>query len=416
MNRSWRSRGCSPLTVWAGSDLLIKFKEHTGKFLPQPVPEFHRLLGLMISNGIGPLNKIEFDFLLRSILPLEEDQKKLKKTDTERIITASAIIVEYSLAGFDRSKNYLAKIEAYTMLFCYICALALKLRLQKRSWEPTARLIERAIDTCAQQLSEETELLGGFGQDNPFTEPIVAPYRKALLTGAIAAHGLWCMLGGKSEWYHEKRDTVIKNVLNCSQKTTLPAESFVPTLFLASEYLRHNGHIVPGNTIFVELLKHCILRKQANRSLRPLWGPYPPIEEVILRDLGKAQSDMIEEKPNLTTYTTHALILIAASRLLRQDLESLWYSITSLHLSEFVANKAWHMLLWRNKKGVLIQKMVPRPQSWQDLCKEANNRPKMPRFFAKMVHWLPYYLMVYPHRFSPGPVLALDIALNNVAR
>lgn len=416
MNKSWHQRGYNPLTAWAGSELLMKFKEHTGKFLPQPVPEFHRLLGLMISTGKGPLDKAEFDLLLRSILHFSESQNKVRKKEAATAIAAFPIIVEYALAGFDQARNHFAKIEAYTMLFCYMRALALRLRLPEKLWMATVKLVERAVDTFARQLSEETQSLRGFGQGSPFTEPVVAPYRKTLLAGAIAAHGLWCILGGTSDWYNKSKDSVVKNVLSCSQKTLLPAESFVPARFLASEFLRHNGHIGPGDAIFRDLLRHCILRKQDVKGVKPLWGPYLSIEEAIMKDLGERQESLIPERWEHNSYTAYGLILVAASRLLRQDLESLWHPITSLHFNEVVADRAWQMLLWQNKKGTLVEKMVPRPQSWRKLRDEAHNRKKLPRAFTKMIHWLPYYLLVFPHRFNPGPVLALANALGAVSR
>ena len=411
-NRSWRQRNYKPLKTWSYLELVSNFKKYTYSFLPQQIPEFHRLLGFMINEGSGPLDKDEFDLLLKSVLPLSKKTKKLSKINAARSITASAVIVEYALAGFDRVENHFAKIEAYTMLFCYIRAVAIRLKLKEKLWMPTVNLIENAIDMCAKQLFEERKILEGFGQGSPLTEPIVASYRKTLLGGIMAAHGLWSMLGGKSVWYHENKGDVVDAVVRCVNNANLPAESFVPARFMTSEFLRNNGHIREGDAIFLELLKHCVLRKQDNKHVRPLWGPYLSIEEVILRDLGKQSDSLLPESWKRNSHTVHSLILVAATRLLRQVLGGLWHPITSLHLNEFVPDQVFSGLLWRNRKGVMIQKMVSRPQSWTDLQKEAISSKKMPNAFTKMIHWLPYYFLVYPHRFNPGAVLALCDAIH----
>jgi hypothetical protein len=40
MNRDLRQRGHNELKTWAGSELLMKFKKHTGSFLPQQFLNF----------------------------------------------------------------------------------------------------------------------------------------------------------------------------------------------------------------------------------------------------------------------------------------------------------------------------------------------------------------------------------------
>jgi hypothetical protein len=110
------------------------------------------------------------------------------------------------------------------------------------------------------------------------------------------------------------------------------------------------------------------------------------------------------------------MILIAANRLLKQDLQSLWYEITSLIFHEFVPVREYQILLWRNRTGVMVQKMLPRPQSWAKLREEANTQSSISRVFAHMEHWLPYFLLVYPHRFSASKVLSLVDMVGKASR
>lgn len=407
MNKRLKQRRFKPLQTWTGSELLMHFVKHTGGFVPQPLTDFHRLLGFMIDTGEGPLDKSEFDLLLRSILPVGADRGQFTKNAAMRAITASTIITEYALTGFDREGNVYARIEAYTMLFCYIRAFALAFHLPETHWRPSVELLEHTLDDCLKKVMQEMDSSDGFGQGNPLTEPFVAPYRNTLVAGLLASHGMWCTLGGSSKWYSDNRDEVIRAVVKLSASADIPSEAFVPPRFLASIFLRHNGKIKVGEGIFNELLQISILRKQDRTNVRPLWGAYLPMEEAILRDLGKKQEAIFPDCWEVETSTAYSLILIAASRLMKQQLQTLWHDITNLHFSEFVPVKAYESLFRNNKEGKMLQKMACRPQSWEKLLQEAITTAKLPYYFKGYEHWIPYYLMVYPHRFTPSLVLAL---------
>ena len=407
MNNTWQRKRFRPLTTWAGSELLMHFLKHTKGFLPQPLKDFHRLLSFLTNSGIGPLDKAEFDLLLKSILPISEKQKCIKKNDVKRSITASAIIVEYALVRYDKMKNHFAKIEAYTMLFCYIRAAMVIHRLKEKDCRSTLNIIETAMDSCVESLFEESKLNKGFGQGDPFTEPIIAPYRNTLLAGVMAAHFMWDKLGGPSKWYRNSVNSVNKEVVKLNKNTKIPSEAFIPSGFLTSEFLRNNGHIKKGDKLFVDLLNISVLRKQGKLNVRPLWNPYLENDKAILKDLGKKQDSIFSDSWEYDTYTAWPLVLVATNRLLKQELQSIWSYISSLSFHEFVPTSAYKNLLWDNRKGDMVQRILPQPYSWRKLQQEAKSTASLPYYFKKYEHWLPYYFLVYPHRFTPAPVLAL---------
>ncbi len=331
MNKNLVARGFKPLETWVGSELLMRFVGHTGGFLPQPLPDFHRLLGFMIGDGAKPLDKSKFDQLLRSVLPVGEESRNLKGKTAIRSIRASTIITEYALASYDRKANVYAKLEAYVMLFCYMRACAIRHQLAEKHWRPSIDLLESALDDCVCRLMEKVSSANGFGPGDPFTEPIVAPYRNTLLSGILAAHGIWCRLKGSSTWFDDAEQEVVNAVLALSQKISIPSEAFIPAVFLSSVYLRENGHVAVGQDIFNGLLRIAILRKQNKSGTVPLWNAYLPPEEAILRELGKQQDAVFPDRWDTETSTAYPLILVAATRLMRQELASLWNPITHLH-------------------------------------------------------------------------------------
>lgn len=412
MNRQLAARRFKKLITWTGSELLMSFIEHSGGFLPQPLPDFHRLLGFMIAKGDGPLDKPGFDLLIRSVLPVGRDPRNTNRNTVIRAITASAIIGEYALGAYDRMLNSYAKIEAYVMLFCYIRATAIAHRIPEKDWKPSVELLESTVDGCVGKLMEELRQPHYFGQGDPLTEPVVAPYRNTVLGGVLSAHGIWYKLGGPSEWYADSRDKVVDTVASLSKNSAIPSEAFIPPRFLSSTYLRHNGHVRLGQNMFNELLHIAILRKHKGPGVMPLWGVYVPLEEAILRELGKHQQSVSPEPWEIETSTGHSLLVVAASRLMRRELQSLWHAITNLHFAEFVPDRGYENLLWNNKRGKMVQTVARQPQSWEQLLQEVRTSEKLPHHFKGYEHWIPYYLTVYPQRFSPSIVLALERLMN----
>ena len=163
--------------------------------------------------------------------------------------------------------------------------------------------------------------------------------------------------------------------------------------------------------------------------MAPLWDPYLNIEEAVTREvttelmlLGSERIEHVsrflsvlrprrEESWEDVSYTVWPLVLIAARRLMRQDLERLWYDITKLEFAEFLADDPTNALLWHCKAGTHQGFMVRRPTSWQWLLAEARKTGTIPGALALHRHWLPYYLLVFPHRFTVSSVLALDDAI-----
>lgn len=411
--QNWINSGWPELEVWAGSQLLAHFKNKTGSFLPQPIPEFHRLLGLMIAEGKGLLNKDEFHLLLQSVLPIGPELCESSKTAIGRNIAAAAVIVEYAMAGVETCDNHFAKVEAYTMLACYIWACSSRFKLPRKMWQPTIALLETAVDRYVALIAEEAVEFIRLEHTDPSTEPVVGPYRAAIVGGVLAAHGLWCLLRGNSEWFESRKDDLAGIVEHCLKMSKLPSEYFVAHIFLMSEFLRHYGRIRLGQHYFLSLLSESVMQKQAEAT-SPLWDPYVQPEDAVFRHLDSKMKESAKDVWENLSYTAWPLILIAARRGCRQFLAQHWHAITSIQFHEPLPHRQYQRLLWRFTGGTMQMNMVPRPSSWRRLCSEATKKGNAPGHLRTFGYWLPYYLLVYPHRFNKGVVLALEDALSSV--
>ena len=408
---NWRRRGFPALETWAGSQLLAEFQRYAGAFLPQPIPEFHRLLGFMIADGRPLLDKHEFHQLLMSVLPLGAGSPSMTRAEAGRAIRAVAVIGEYAMAGFDRAENHFAMVEAYTMLACYIWATALRLKLSTAVSQDTIRLLEIAIDRSVALIAVAAREYLDSGDVDPWTESVVRRYRASLIGGVLAAHLLWYFLGGRSEWLERDKDDVVHLLVRCLELSALPSEYFVPHTYLMTEALRYNGRVGLGEHAFLRVLNASIMRKQDRPDTVPLWDPYLDPEEAVFRHEGRRTPESEKDVWQEISYTAWPLILVAARRNARQFLSGLWHPITALHFHEPVPARTYQRLLWCFSDGRMRFHMVPRPSSWATLRRESIKPGNMVHPFKRAPHWLPYYLCVYPQRFHAAAVLSLDDAL-----
>ena len=403
---NWNDRGFSGLEVWAGSQLLNLFIKYTGHYLPQPILDFHRFLGVMISDGRKLIDKEEIHFSLLSILPLKNNSKRLKKTEVTRRITSSLIIVEYLTSSYDREKNHFAKIESYILLACYIFATVLRFNISHKDFFKTLNLIENAIQSRILKLCEEYRASNEFMDDDPAINIVLGKYRKILLGGVLASYCLSRYLKGE-----KSVDPQIKKmIIDCSDIELIPSEYFVPHVFLMSQFLRHTGSIKQGDRLFLNLTEQSIIRKQPQNKCR-FYDPYIKPNDAISAMLNfKIVKDEVPWQR--ISYTSWPLILIACRRGLKQDLERLWYHITNIQFHEPIPKAKFHNLLYRFEGGKMDLFMVERPSSWKWLLEQSQKNGSVPKPFQSMPHWLPYYLLSYPNRFSASIVLYFDRLLN----
>ncbi len=365
----------------------------------------------MIGDGRSLLNKDEFGHLLRSILPVQRASSRPHRSKAERAIAASAVITQYATGTHGLANNDFARIEAYVMNSCYIWAAAGRLNLPNRSWKDTTMLLEVALDRSVRNIAEEAkDLLTGMMGD-PHTEPLVGPLHYPLIGGTLAAHGLWCRLGGSSEWLADSIDDIRKVVAFCCDRSVVASEYFAPAFYLMTEFLRWNGDVKRGEQRFRTLLSLNVLRKISQDDLPPFWHPYVPPEDAARCQLGLPIEQHRKETWEKLSYTAWPIILIAARRGLRQTLSTLWHTITDLTFLEPRPQKEYEALLWRFEGGTMHQHQVTRPCSWSWLQRQANDHPNLQTGLLQNPYWLPYYLLVYPHRFNARSVLALDDAL-----
>ncbi len=118
------------------------------------------------------------------------------------------------------------------------------------------------------------------------------------------------------------------------------------------------------------------------------------------------------------SYSVLGLVHFLVRRLRRRALASLWYRVTRLGLADYAPANAAEWFRWKSKEGVLNSHLVDEPQSWEALITRARDvaTRSLPRSLLERPGFLLWYVLVYPHRFTPATAKVIDDAVMNSNR
>jgi hypothetical protein len=104
------------------------------------------------------------------------------------------------------------------------------------------------------------------------------------------------------------------------------------------------------------------------------------------------------------------MVLLAARRELRVELEKAWQQITHVDLTWFKPEKPADTLLWHCERGKEYQCTFDRPQSWKQLHELAlrDDRDRLPKVLRDDFEFGVAFMLAFPHRIMPSLIKHLD--------
>ena len=113
------------------------------------------------------------------------------------------------------------------------------------------------------------------------------------------------------------------------------------------------------------------------------------------------------------SYTIKPLIDFLARRGQRQALADLWFGITRMFFAEYSPASFPEWFRWESSNGILDSSLPGEPQSWDALREqaEAKSVEALPPTLIKRPAFALWFILVYPHRFTPGVAKLVEDAL-----
>ncbi|HET9366356.1 MAG TPA: hypothetical protein VFP71_15225 [Candidatus Angelobacter sp.] len=408
-NRAWRRRRVGHLQVTTGSELVTRFVRAHGSYLPQTPKDFGKFLDLIVDGGRGPFNKKDFSAFIETVLPLKKSRVPFR--EVQRAMVSAVLLTTYIIQRDEQCDNHWAIFEAWITLGAYILAVHERYHVPSQWWKPSFELAQLGALRALENLCRECEANETmFTQGNPLIDGHVYHARITILGGLLSSLSLHHRIK-KSDW--NKHEFVHDFLEWYGSYFRLLGESLVPHLLLAIMTLEQNQNGLSANNLLRQIIIAICQQNGAKESKENQGLPNPYYEpEAILRH-GYGIGIPLTESFWGHSYALEPLVLFAAAKNQRQLLNELWKQITRVHFAVFSPTETWEWFRWQAEEGALHTKMPEAPQSWRELRTIATSPTgNSPEVLKAIPEFVPFFLMVFPHRLSYELIKLIDDALS----
>lgn len=206
--------------------------------------------------------------------------------------------------------------------------------------------------------------------------------------------------------------TLDRRVYDCVKKfygsdTWFWGESATPLFIMMSKLAIAFGDSSLSNKIICDLIIDIVFRN-GFREESALPAPYYSVKEIINHFYGSPDEKIELSSFSGASYHLAVLIDILVRKKRRDLLNVIWKEVTSIRNSEFMHKPSWAFLKWHCDEGNETEFPFERPQSWNELRKEALDMTTidLPKSLASP--FCCYFLICYPHRLNRRSGKLLD--------
>lgn len=400
-NNTWKAKYGRTLQVIVKGEILRDLLALQTDFWPKRPTDIKTLLEHFLASGTAPIDKASLFNLLWDELASTVTKQE---TVVARAIASTAILCAYALAPYAGAKNHLAVAEGWVLFIGTVLGLAEKHNLDLSLWSTAVEIAENEAFGSLGNLWEEVQSRKNLFEGNVLVEAVHEVFYRARTTLVLGFLSAWALmkLGKNGAW-----DRVVTALERFERGLWLWGESGVPH-FLAWFWLkgRARGGIAV-ESILLRLIAS-IVAENGPKSQDGLPDPYHAPEEVISRRVISRRG--YDEFFRLRSYSLESLIHLAATRLWRQRLASLWPGITHITFEEFEPAESNGFYRWHCEEGNLRTRVPRQPESWTKL-REASlalEETRIPGYLRSKPSLLPLFVLVYPHRLGPDVAKFLD--------
>jgi hypothetical protein len=406
-NATWKARGVNKtLQLIQRGELFERFRASHGAYLPHLLEDFRTFLELVLRDGAAPADKEKAAQLIEHILPDKPDQKSA--LDVARAATSITLLAAYISGPAARASNHWCAFEYWILAGAYVLHLAEKSGKAELQCRVSFEISEMAAKSALDSLAAECEQCANLVQGHPLVDGHTYRARVTILAGLLSALDLWLrirqMPNTKREW--------IRSFLSLRLKeTAMWGESAVPHLFLAALEAEQNCLPQIAEGIAIQLVREISGANGLSATGRGVPNPYYSPEAAMR--LGYGLDQLNSEQFLGLSYTIAPLLEFLARRWRRQAIASFWFDITRISLVHFVPATPADWFRWNSSDGLLESKMPGEPQSWRELRtkSEQMGTEGLPRTLVERPAFALWFVLVYPHRFTPALVKLIESAI-----
>jgi hypothetical protein len=274
----------------------------------------------------------------------------------------------------------------------------------KVSFELCEASAERAVEALEGECKTRPNLVEGA---NPLLEGHTYSSRVTILAGIFAASAIRKRIQRgtyDSDFFFNFVQTHLKNAL-------LWGESSVPFASMVALELEQQNRQLRAEELLIKFIRQIASESALQGAGRGMPNPYYSPEEALRLFTGVDFLNL--ENFRGRSYCIETLVQMLARRWRRQALASIWFSITRIQLCEYAPDGGSEYFRWRSTAGKLKGTFPGEPQSWKELreSSERLDRTELPDTLLARPQFAPWFVLVYPHRFTPQFINLIEAAL-----
>ena len=398
-NGKWKN---TPLKVVTGGELLKRFFEVSEDFLPQKIEDYQLFLELYLSDKSELLDEKKFCNFIHKVLKLETEG--LPNEERKRNIAAAVLYSSYFLASAKKIGNFITCMQILTLLITSIFALVEKYKLEGKYWKGSFEIAWSELYAIGQSLQDEIKTDGLKTLVNSLWDGELGVFRRHLAVSYLFSFKLGQMLNNDADW----KDICNEEFTNLLQNTVAiwSEQAIISLIFVFTLLNKYNPN---GGIPFLEEGLDAIIQKNGRKGTQGLLSPYYDIRTALENKLGLLDIP-IDENFHLRSFFIKALINLAARHDSRAMLEKRWREISYISQHEFTPEANWMHFLWRCEPGENSMDYPHQTQSWAALVADAMKIDinAIPKVLQESNKFLPYFLMIFPHRATSNYIKYLD--------
>jgi hypothetical protein len=402
------------LDVITKGDLVRRFVQAHGTWLPSALPEFSLFLKLLVADPRALPDKRSLAAFFSSFLPLTQDEEvAMRLTQSKRAIASAVLLGSYILSGYEKAENWVALIEGWSVCAAHILAVVERFGISEPHYSESLSLCKRMIDEGSENLTKEVLGRTHYSEGNPMSDDTVIYRSRVTMTfGCISAWLISCRLDKRQNLYKKQlSDIFAKNI----SLLLLWGEASVPFFVSISLAIELAQQSALAEDILIGITKS-ICVKNGLQSTSPLDTPYEDMDGSLKQMIGLPTEDVRDPRTFVGfSYSIEALVEMIARRLRKQALRMLWRDITGLTYCKFQPPEKWRWFLWRNQRGLLRTHLPKHPEKWEELLRRSTERQatSLPLAATSNAWFLPFFLLSHPHRFDVDSAALVDGLLSN---
>jgi hypothetical protein len=406
-NVTWAKRGVpNKLLVIQKGELLERFQAAHGAYLPRELADFRPFLELILRPGAFVALKFRAAQLLEDVLSTSGERSNL---DVGRAAASAVLLTAYITSAPERTGNHWASFEYWVLAAAYILRLAEQHGSESDVWKISFELCEasagRAVEALEAECKTRPNLVEG---GNPLLEGYTYSSRVTILAGIFAASALRERIQRgtfDADFFFNFAQKHLKNAL-------LWGESAIPFASMVALELEQQNRGLRAEELLIKFIRQITSENALDGASRGMPNPYYSPEDALRLLTGVDFLNL--ENFRGRSYCIETLVQMLARRWRRQGLASLWFSITRIQLCEYAPDNGPEYFRWHSTSGKLKGAFPSEPQSWRELreSSERLDRSELPKTLLARPQFAPWFVLVYPHRFTPQFMNLIEAALS----